>query len=151
MSPPIHITMATIADLEAIATIISRAMAADLIDVFQFGDNYEKAMQSKRNLCRATFPASLADPNTRIFKASLKDGGMMVAFASLTFHSGERPAPAGGDGGGFPPGMDPKFCGMYYAAIGEARWKHLEGKKHVCTYAARGLKGMVVDNLHQKF
>ncbi|MCJ1385137.1 hypothetical protein MMC17_008256 [Xylographa soralifera] len=133
MTPPIHISMATPADIDAMATIISRAMAADLIDVFQFGTNYDKAMASKRALCHATFPASLQDADTRVFKASLQNDnydGMVVAFASLTFNSGERP-PKGEGGMAFPEGMDREFCGMYYGRMGEERWRVLEGRRHV--------------------
>ncbi|MCJ1285559.1 hypothetical protein MMC26_004900 [Xylographa opegraphella] len=138
MTPPIHISMATPSDMDAIATTISRAMAADLIDVFQFGTNHERAMATKRALCRATYPASLQDPATRVFKATLRndegDGPVVVAFASLTFYSGERPPqlpPSNGGERGFPEGMDAAFCGMYYARMAEARWGAVEGRRHV--------------------
>ncbi|MCJ1433709.1 hypothetical protein MMC27_003073 [Xylographa pallens] len=120
--------MATPADTDAIATIISRAMAADLLDVFQFGPDPDKAMATKRALCRATLPARLQDPDTRVFVARLLDDDAVVAFASLSFCGGERPVEAEG---GFPEGMDAAFCGMYYARMGEARWGVVEGRRHV--------------------
>lgn len=125
MAGLVQITMATEADVEDIATIISRAMAADLINFFQFGDNYDKAMEIKRTFCRNTFPNSLQDPQNRIFKASLLENAKVVAFASLRFQTGEAPAAPEGSSSGFPEGMNQEFCKIYYEAMGEKKRQHL--------------------------
>ncbi|MCJ1472985.1 hypothetical protein MMC13_001634, partial [Lambiella insularis] len=124
MADLVQISTVSEEDFEDIATIISRAMAADLIDFFQFGNNYEKAMEIKRTLCRNTFPNSLADPQTRIFKASLRENAKVVAFASVRFHTAEMPTGTESPSG-FPPGMNQDFCALYYGAIGAKKQQHL--------------------------
>ena len=151
MPAEVDISMATMADMDGIATVLCRAMEPDLIDRLFVPPGVEGAeaiFEHNVSWARSTFPIHLPDPDRRIFKATLKGTDQVVGYGAIAFSDGQFEGKGGtekekakdeGEKEAEKPRESqgpPNFAAFYFGSMAAIRKKHMQGQKHVGRYSS---------------
>ena len=143
MPVEVGISMAASADMEGIATVLLRAMEPEPIDRFMVPiEGFEAAYTAKMEWAEQTFPKDMADPNKRIFRASLKASDHIVGFGVITYYDenfGNEQQERAPNAKQEEPNTNtileqekaPDFAPFYFASMSAIHEKHMRGQKHV--------------------
>ena len=149
MSVEIEITMAAPEDARTLGTVMLRAMEPHMIDRFMVPEeDFRAAFDAKMNWFLSSYTTTLADPKKRIFKATVKSTGEVVALGGIHYHDGnfESVAENLSKSEGSTTNLDlattaiPKkkipagFAEYYLGELGRIHQNHMHGVKHVGMY-----------------
>ena len=137
----VDIAMARSTDMESIATLLLRAMEPEMIDRFMVPfEGFEAAFEAKMQWAKQTYPKDIADPDKRIFKASLKGSNDIVGFGVITYSEGnfgddkqdasnQKARDVASDE--VKREESPEFAPFYFGSMAAIHKKHMRGQKHV--------------------
>ena len=136
MAALVDISPATELDFPTLAHIAAVATAVNLIHqvIHESNDLFDTSRQEQN--IRAKLQGQAANPQARIFKATLKASGEIVGYAVFRFDDGEAQVAGGGGGGpstaNAPLAAKMNLLGRLSKWFEAAHSKHMGGKRHVC-------------------